>query len=89
MQDENSKRFATALNAFLPLLVGYFSINLPSGLGLYYFSNILITSSQQIYLRRLGGEPARTSLQMIKSQHWPLCISDFCVGKIPKIGWGR
>ena len=57
MQDEGSKRTAQALNAFLPLLVGYFSINLPSGVGLYYFSNIIVTSGQQIYLRKLGGVP--------------------------------
>lgn len=43
------------LTVFLPLMVGWFSISLPSGLGLYYFANIVITSGLQIWLRKLGG----------------------------------
>ena len=44
-----------ALLAFLPLMVGYFALNVPSGLSLYYFANTVITSGQQIWLRKLGG----------------------------------
>lgn len=36
----------------LPLLIGWFSLNLPSGLGLYYFSNTVFTTGQQLWLRR-------------------------------------
>lgn len=39
----------------LPLLVGWFSLNLPSGLGLYYFSNTVFTTGQQLWLRRDQG----------------------------------
>lgn len=39
----------------LPLMVGWFSLNLPAGLSLYYFSNTVFTSGQQIFLRKLGG----------------------------------
>ena len=46
---------AQALLAFLPLMVGYFALNVPSGLSLYYFANTVITSGQQIWLRKLGG----------------------------------
>lgn len=40
---------------FLPLMIGWFALNLPSGLGLYYLSNTVLTTAQQIYLRKLGG----------------------------------
>lgn len=36
-------------------MIGWFSLNLPSGLSLYYFSNTVFTSAQQIFLRKLGG----------------------------------
>ena len=39
----------------LPLMIGWFSLNLPAGLSLYYFSNTVFTSGQQIFLRKLGG----------------------------------
>ena len=39
----------------MPFMVGWFALNLPAGLGLYYFSNTMITSSIQIWLRKLGG----------------------------------
>ena len=40
---------------FVPFMVGWFALNLPAGLGLYYFSNTMITSGIQIWLRKLGG----------------------------------
>jgi hypothetical protein len=36
-------------------MVGWFSLNVPSGLGLYYFSNTFFTTTQQVFLRKLGG----------------------------------
>lgn len=44
-----------ALYFGLPLMIGWFSLNLPSGLSLYYFTNTVFTSAQQIFLRKLGG----------------------------------
>lgn len=57
--DENSgsAAFTKALLTFLPFMVGWFALNVPSGLSLYYFSNTIITSSIQIWLRKLGGAP--------------------------------
>lgn len=52
--DENANT-TKALNTFLPLMVGWFALNVPSGLALYYFSNTLVTMGQQVYLRKLGG----------------------------------
>ncbi len=44
-----------ALYVALPVMVGWFALNVPSGLSLYYFSNTVFTSAMQIYLRKLGG----------------------------------
>lgn len=44
-----------ALYAGLPLMIGWFALNVPSGLSLYYFSNTIFTSAIQIYLKKLGG----------------------------------
>lgn len=44
-----------ALYLGLPLMVGWFALNVPSGLSLYYFSNTVFTSAIQIYLKKLGG----------------------------------
>jgi len=40
---------------FLPLMIGYFSLTVPSGLGLYWFTNNLVTTAIQLYLRKAGG----------------------------------
>ncbi|KAL3135144.1 hypothetical protein ABBQ32_008079 [Trebouxia sp. C0010 RCD-2024] len=55
--DENAQRTKNIL-AFLPLMIGYFALQVPSGLSLYYFSNTVVTSAQQIWLRKLGGASA-------------------------------
>lgn len=39
----------------LPLMIGWFALNVPSGLSLYYFANTVFTAAQQIYLKKLGG----------------------------------
>ena len=33
---------------FLPLMIGYFALNVPSGLALYYFSNSVLTTLVQV-----------------------------------------
>ena len=47
-----------ALVGGLPLLVGWFALNVPSGIALYYFANTVLTSAVQIWLRKLGGATA-------------------------------
>ena len=39
----------------LPLMIGWFALNVPSGLSLYYFSNTVFTTASQVYLKKLGG----------------------------------
>eukprot|EP00798_Chlamydomonas_sp_ICE-L_P004415 gene4415-14543_t len=52
--DPNAKN-SQALVALLPLMIGWFSLNVPSGLSLYYLSNTVLTSLVQVYLKKLGG----------------------------------
>jgi len=53
-ENEQAKTMKVVVK-FLPLMIGWFSLNLPSGLSLYYFTNIVLTAAQQIFLRKLGG----------------------------------
>lgn len=45
--DENANTQRTLIYG-LPALVGYFSLTVPSGLSLYYFSNTVFTSAIQV-----------------------------------------
>lgn len=56
-QEQSNSYFNKALLVFVPFMVGWFALALPAGLGLYYFSNTIITSGIQIWLRKLGGAP--------------------------------
>ena len=53
-EDKNAA-FSKGLLIAVPFMVGWFALNVPSGLSLYYFSNTIITSGIQIWLRKLGG----------------------------------
>jgi YidC/Oxa1 family membrane protein insertase len=44
-----------AILKFLPLMIGYFSLSVPSGLSLYWLTNNVLSTAQQVYLRQLGG----------------------------------
>ncbi|GMH11205.1 hypothetical protein Nepgr_013046 [Nepenthes gracilis] len=39
----------------LPLMIGYFSLSVPSGLSIYWFTNNVLSTAQQVWLRKLGG----------------------------------
>lgn len=52
-QDE-TQASTNAILKFLPLMIGWFSLNVPSGLTLYWFTNNILTTAQQVYLR---GQP--------------------------------
>ena len=53
--DDDGAALSKTLLAAVPFMVGWFALNVPSGLSLYYFSNTVITSAIQIWLRKLGG----------------------------------
>lgn len=36
-------------------MIGYFSLSVPSGLSIYWFTNNILSTAQQLWLRKLGG----------------------------------
>lgn len=50
-----------AILTFLPLMIGWFALNVPSGLSLYYMSNTVLTSAIQIWLKKLGGAEVKVN----------------------------
>ncbi|XP_077227545.1 ALBINO3-like protein 1, chloroplastic [Tasmannia lanceolata] len=53
--NDPSQKSSQALTKFLPLMIGYFSLSVPSGLSLYWFTNNILSTAQQIWLQKLGG----------------------------------
>lgn len=53
-QKEQQETTKTILK-ILPLMVGFFSLSLPAGMGLYWLSNNIFTTSITYYLKYLGG----------------------------------
>lgn len=52
--DPNLKS-SQAITQFLPLMIGYFSLSVPSGLSLYWLTNNILSTAQQVWLQKLGG----------------------------------
>jgi YidC/Oxa1 family membrane protein insertase len=44
-ENANTQR---ALYTFLPMMIGWFALNVPSGLGLYYLANTVFTTLVQV-----------------------------------------
>ncbi|XP_057949422.1 ALBINO3-like protein 1, chloroplastic [Malania oleifera] len=53
--DDPNLKNSQALTKFLPLLIGYFALSVPSGLSLYWFTNNILSTAQQVWLQKLGG----------------------------------
>ncbi|CAL0333120.1 unnamed protein product [Lupinus luteus] len=52
--DPNLKT-SQALTKVLPLMIGYFALSVPSGLSLYWLTNNILSTAQQVWLQKLGG----------------------------------
>ncbi|OWM89707.1 hypothetical protein CDL15_Pgr024455 [Punica granatum] len=67
--DPNMKN-SQAITKFLPVLIGYFALSVPSGLSLYWFTNNILSTAQQVWLQRLGGakNPLAQSAETIIKQ---------------------
>ncbi|CAK9137359.1 unnamed protein product [Ilex paraguariensis] len=52
--DPNLKS-SQAITKFLPLMIGYFALSVPSGLALYWFTNNILSTAQQVWLQKFGG----------------------------------
>ncbi|XP_065866711.1 inner membrane protein PPF-1, chloroplastic [Euphorbia lathyris] len=53
--DDPTQKNTLLIFKFLPLLIGYFSLSVPSGLTIYWFINNVLSTGQQVWLRKLGG----------------------------------
>ncbi|CAL9753983.1 unnamed protein product [Musa acuminata subsp. burmannicoides] len=53
--NDPSQQNAQAVTKFLPLMIGYFALSVPSGLSLYWLTNNILSTAQQIWLQKLGG----------------------------------
>ncbi|WCJ41210.1 Membrane protein insertase YidC [Euphorbia peplus] len=53
--DDPSQKNTLVILKFLPLMIGYFSLSVPSGLTIYWFINNVLSTGQQVWLRKLGG----------------------------------
>ncbi|XP_059316362.1 ALBINO3-like protein 1, chloroplastic [Lycium ferocissimum] len=53
--DDPNVKNSQAITKFLPLILGYFSLSVPSGLSLYWFTNNILSTAQQVWLQKFGG----------------------------------
>ncbi|EEF31010.1 inner membrane protein PPF-1, chloroplastic [Ricinus communis] len=53
--DDPAQKNTLLVFKFLPLMIGYFSLSVPSGLSIYWFVNNVLSTAQQVWLRKLGG----------------------------------
>ncbi|KAJ6842895.1 inner membrane protein PPF-1, chloroplastic-like [Iris pallida] len=53
--DDPAAKNSLLVLKFLPLMIGYFSLSVPSGLSIYWFTNNILSTAQQVWLRKLGG----------------------------------
>ena len=50
--DDPAQAQSQAILKFLPLMIGWFSLNVPSGLGLYWMTNNILTTATTVLIRR-------------------------------------
>ncbi|RCV24665.1 hypothetical protein SEVIR_5G101800v4 [Setaria viridis] len=53
--DDPSQKTSLLVLKFLPFMIGYFSLSVPSGLSIYWFTNNVLSTAQQVWLRKMGG----------------------------------
>merc|ERR1712087_56575 len=55
--DDPAQQQSQAILKFLPLMIGWFSLNVPSGLGLYWITNNVVTTATTLLIRRSVAMP--------------------------------
>lgn len=53
--DDPAQKNTQLILKFLPLMIGWFSLTVPSGLSLYWMTNNILSTGQTVYLRKMGG----------------------------------
>lgn len=59
--DDPQQKQATSFLKFMPLLIGWFSLNVPSGLGVYWVTNNILSTAQTVYIRNQFPELTKQS----------------------------
>lgn len=70
--DDPNVKNSQAITKFLPLMLGYFSLSVPSGLSLYWFTNNILSTAQQVWLQKYGGAkipPLKLSDDTSRKEH--------------------
>ncbi|KAG8061734.1 hypothetical protein GUJ93_ZPchr0003g18651 [Zizania palustris] len=89
--NDPNQQGAQAVVKFLPLLIGYFALSVPSGLSLYWLTNNTLSTAQQVWLQKLGGakNPVREYIDKLAREestnlgkYEPAIKSD----SLPKVG---
>ncbi|KAJ7957653.1 Inner membrane ALBINO3-like protein 1, chloroplastic [Quillaja saponaria] len=62
--NDPSMKSSQALTKILPLMIGYFALSVPSGLSLYWFTNNILSTAQQVWLQKLGG--AKVTMRQVR-----------------------
>ncbi|KAL2642814.1 hypothetical protein R1flu_010401 [Riccia fluitans] len=59
-----SQKNTQVILKFLPLMIGYFSLSVPSGLSLYWLTNNILSTAQQVWLRKpkTDGEDSNATI---------------------------
>lgn len=52
---------------FMPLLIGWFSLNVPSGLGIYWVTNNILSTAQTVYIRNQFPELTKAASAPVPS----------------------
>ncbi|XP_066308416.1 inner membrane protein ALBINO3, chloroplastic-like isoform X1 [Miscanthus floridulus] len=53
--DDPSQKNTLLILKFLPFMIGWFSLSVPSGLSIYWLTNNVLSTAQQVWLRKMGG----------------------------------
>ncbi|KAF8107958.1 hypothetical protein N665_0116s0155 [Sinapis alba] len=53
--NDPAMKSSQAVTKFLPLMIGYFALSVPSGLSLYWLTNNILSTAQQVWLQKYGG----------------------------------
>ncbi|CAF1973554.1 hypothetical protein HID58_075401 [Brassica napus] len=53
--NDPAMKSSQAVTKLLPLMIGYFSLSVPSGLSLYWLTNNILSTAQQVWLQKYGG----------------------------------
>ena len=70
--DDPAQQQSQAILKFLPFMIGFFSLNVPAGLTLYWFANNIFSTAQTVYLRKTTKAP-----------EMPAAVAGACPCRVP------